>query len=122
MAATAAGTCTTAISTMMQDRHGWMFDRALSALLDDLHDRGLLETDADRRRGRVRAHAEDQRPRGPRPLEHLCYSALLAGGGVHGGPVIGTSDRRGEHPVDRPVTRPTWGPRSSRGSASGPPT
>ena len=29
---------------IMQDRHGWMLDRALSALLDDLHDRGLLDT------------------------------------------------------------------------------
>jgi uncharacterized protein (DUF1501 family) len=30
-----------------------------------------------------------------------CYTALVAGGGVQGGRVIGTSDRRGEHPVDR---------------------
>ena len=29
---------------VMQDRHGWMLDRALSALLDDLHDRGLLDS------------------------------------------------------------------------------
>jgi hypothetical protein len=35
--------------------------------------------------------------------EH-CYSALLAGGGVAGGRVVGSSDRCGEHPADRPVT------------------
>ena len=35
--------------------------------------------------------------------EH-CYSALLAGGGIHGGRVIGSSDARGGHPHDRPVT------------------
>jgi uncharacterized protein (DUF1501 family) len=35
---------------------------------------------------------------------NTCYSALLAGGGVRGGQIIGASDRRGEHPVDRPVT------------------
>ena len=29
---------------VMQDCHGWMFDRALSALLDDLDRTGLLET------------------------------------------------------------------------------
>jgi uncharacterized protein (DUF1501 family) len=35
---------------------------------------------------------------------NTCYSALVAGGGVRGGQVVGSSDRRGEHPVDRPVT------------------
>jgi hypothetical protein len=29
---------------IMQDRHGWMLDQALSALLDDLRDRRLLES------------------------------------------------------------------------------
>jgi uncharacterized protein (DUF1501 family) len=29
---------------IMQDRHGWMLDRALSALLDDLDARGLLDS------------------------------------------------------------------------------
>jgi uncharacterized protein (DUF1501 family) len=33
-----------------------------------------------------------------------CYSALLAGGGVQGGRIIGASDRRGEQPADRPFT------------------
>ena len=33
-----------------------------------------------------------------------CYSALLAGGGVPGGRVVGASDRRGEQPADRPAT------------------
>src|SRR5262249_36229684 len=35
--------------------------------------------------------------------EH-CYSALVAGGGVRGGRVIGESDARAERPHDRPVT------------------
>jgi hypothetical protein len=35
--------------------------------------------------------------------EH-CYSAFLAGGGVRGGRAIGSSDARGEHPRDLPVT------------------
>ena len=32
-----------------------------------------------------------------------CYSVALAGGGVQGGRVIGSSDSRGGYPVERPV-------------------
>ena len=35
--------------------------------------------------------------------EH-CYSALVAGGGVRGGRVVGASDARGEHPRECPLT------------------
>ena len=88
---------------IMQDRHGWMFDKALSALLDDLQDRRMLETTL------VIAVGEFGRtPRindkAGRDHWNLCYSALLAGGGVHGGRAVGASDRRGEHPADRPAT------------------
>ena len=33
-----------------------------------------------------------------------CYSALLAGGGIRGGRVVGASDAHGGHPHDHPVT------------------
>jgi uncharacterized protein (DUF1501 family) len=33
-----------------------------------------------------------------------CYSALMAGGGVRGGQVVGASDDRGEYPASRPLT------------------
>jgi uncharacterized protein (DUF1501 family) len=33
-----------------------------------------------------------------------CYSALLAGGGVAGGRVLGTSDAKAAHPADTPLT------------------
>ena len=33
-----------------------------------------------------------------------CMSVLLAGGGIQGGQVFGSSDRRGEYPAHRPVT------------------
>ena len=33
-----------------------------------------------------------------------CFSALVAGGGMKSGIVIGESDARGEHPASRPVT------------------
>ncbi|MBX9622340.1 MAG: DUF1501 domain-containing protein, partial [Gemmataceae bacterium] len=33
-----------------------------------------------------------------------CWTALVAGGGVQGGRVVGASDRLGGEPKDRPVT------------------
>jgi uncharacterized protein (DUF1501 family) len=33
-----------------------------------------------------------------------CYSLLLAGGGVHGGTIYGSSDRIGAYPASDPVT------------------
>ena len=88
---------------IMQDRHGWMFDRALSALLDDLHDRGLLESTLVVAVGEFGRTPKINEKAG-RDHWNTCYSALVAGAGVRGGRVIGASDRRGEHPVDRAVT------------------
>ena len=88
---------------IMQDRHGWMLDRALSALLDDLHDRGLLESTLVVAVGEFGRTPKINEKAG-RDHWNTCYSALVAGAGVRGGRVIGSSDRRGEHPADRPVT------------------
>jgi hypothetical protein len=88
---------------IMQDCHGWMLDQALSALLDDLHDRGLLETTLIVVVGEF-GRTPKINDRAGRDHWNTCYSALLAGGGVRGGRIIGASDRRGEQPVDRPVT------------------
>jgi len=88
---------------IMQDRHGWMFDQALSALLDDLGRRGLLETTLVVAVGEFGRTPKINNKAG-RDHWNLCYSGLIAGGGVQGGRVIGASDRRGEHPADRPVT------------------
>ena len=43
-------------------------------------------------------------PRGGRDHWPGCWSILLAGGGVKGGQVIGSSDSTGAEPKDRPVT------------------
>jgi uncharacterized protein (DUF1501 family) len=79
------------------------FDRAFSALLDDLSDRGLLDTTL------VLAVGEFGRTpylnsRGGRDHWPGAWSALLAGGGVRGGQVIGATDALGGEPKDRPVT------------------
>jgi hypothetical protein len=88
---------------IMQDRHGWMFDRALSALLDDLQARGLFETTLVVAVGEF-GRTPKINDRSGRDHWNLCYSALLAGGGVQGGRVVGSSDKRGEQPLDRPAS------------------
>lgn len=88
---------------IMQDRHAWMLDRALSALLDDLQDRGLLESTLVVAVGEFGRTPKINEKAG-RDHWNLCYSGLVAGAGVPGGRVIGASDRKGEHPSDRPCT------------------
>jgi uncharacterized protein (DUF1501 family) len=88
---------------IMQDRHGWMLDRAMSALLDDLADRGLLDSTLVVAVGEFGRTPKINEKAGRDHWNH-CYSAVLAGGGVPGGVVIGASDRRAEHPTDQPVS------------------
>ncbi|HLJ09997.1 MAG TPA: DUF1501 domain-containing protein [Planctomycetaceae bacterium] len=87
---------------------GWCLprlDEALSALLIDLDERGLLE-----RTLVVVAGEFGRTPRinavGANPgRQHwpTCYSAILAGGGIRGGAVYGASDKIGAYVKDRPV-------------------
>ncbi len=76
------------------------FDRAASALLTDLAARGRLEqtlvvflTEFGRT-PRIRGAGRDHFPN--------CYSVALAGGGIRGGRVYGSSDRIGATPRDLP--------------------
>jgi hypothetical protein len=78
-------------------------DRAYSALLEDLGQRGLL--------GETLVVMTGEFGRTPRinntqGREHWgpCYAALLAGGGVRGGQVYGASDATGAYPRDNPVS------------------
>ncbi|WP_083670070.1 DUF1501 domain-containing protein [Singulisphaera sp. GP187] len=77
-------------------------DQAFSALLDDLQQRGLLETTlvvATGEFGRTpRLNAAGGRDHWP-----SVWSAVLAGGGTQGGQVIGASDKIASTPSDRPV-------------------
>jgi hypothetical protein len=86
---------------------GWClprFDEALSALLVDLKDRGLLE--------RTLVVVVGEFGRTPRIIpgefpgrQHWpsCYPAILAGCGIRGGAVYGESDKIGAYVKDRPV-------------------
>jgi hypothetical protein len=88
---------------IMQDRHGPWLDRTLSTLLEDLHERGLLATTLVIAVGEFGRSPKINDKAGREHWEH-CYSALVAGGGTRGGRVVGQSDRRAEHPFERPTT------------------
>jgi hypothetical protein len=92
------------------DHHGQVFDgcrrqlpaldAAIASLVDDLHERGLSE--------RVLVIVWGEFGRTPRinrqaGRDHWpgCMSAVVAGGGLRMGQVIGASSRRAEAPVDR---------------------
>ena len=68
-----------------------MFDRAYSALLDDLHQRGLLDSTLVVAMGEF-GRTPQLNSRGGRDHWPGVWSILLAGGGVRGGQVIGSSD------------------------------
>ena len=80
-----------------------MFDAAYAALLDDLAQRGMLDTTLVVAVGEF-GRTPQLNPRGGRDHWPGCWSALLAGGGVRGGRVVGASDATGSEPRDRPVT------------------
>jgi hypothetical protein len=85
------------------------FDRAFAALIADLHERGLLESTllivssemgrhprvGDRRSGGAKGAGRDHWTN--------CMSILMAGGGIRGGQVYGSSDKIAAYPADRPV-------------------
>ena len=81
------------------------FDRAFAALLDDLERSGRLDSTlvvAAGEFGRTpRINASGGRDHWPG-----VWSVALAGGGVRGGQVVGSSDHHAAEPADRPVTLP----------------
>lgn len=83
---------------LLQDTHGPIFDRAFSALLDDLKARGLTSSTlvvAMGEFGRTpRINNRAARDHWPR-----CYFSLWSGGGVEPGRVIGVSDKYAEDPL-----------------------
>jgi Protein of unknown function (DUF1501) len=88
---------------VMQDRHAPWLDQAYSALIGDLAERGLLDTTLVVAIGEFGRTPRINEKAGRDHWEH-CYSALVAGGGVRGGRVIGASDARAERPRERPLT------------------
>jgi hypothetical protein len=86
----------------MRDIVAPMYDKGYGALLEDLEERGLLQSTL------VCNLAEFGRtprvnPAGGRDHWPQCWSVYFAGGGVQGGRVIGRSDPIGGYPAERPV-------------------
>ncbi|RLS39619.1 MAG: DUF1501 domain-containing protein, partial [Planctomycetota bacterium] len=79
-------------------------NRAYSALLEDLSDRGLLDTTLVAWTGDF-GRTPVINGNSPPGRDHWAsvYSAVLAGGGIRGGQVYGKSDRLAAEPVDNPV-------------------
>ena len=77
-------------------------DRAISALLDDLEERGLLDSTL------VAVYSEFGRTpkindKGGRDHWNQVCSVMLAGGGLKRGVVVGSSTKAGDVPKDRPT-------------------
>ena len=93
------------------DHHGTIFpqckamlpplDDAIATLVEDLHDRGLAE--------RVLVLVWGEFGRSPRisggGRDHWpgAMSAMMAGGGLKMGQVVGATNRKGEYPAERPL-------------------
>jgi hypothetical protein len=88
-----------------------IYDRAVTALVEDLHARGLTRkvllvvTGEFGRSPRI--SKADGGPKGPRlGREHWpqSMSVLVCGGGMGHGQVVGSTDKLGTHPYDSPLT------------------
>jgi hypothetical protein len=79
------------------------FDQGLSALIEDLEARGLLESTLVVVMGEFGRTPKINND-GGRDHWPDCYSVLFAGGGVQGGAVYGSSDKIGAYPASDPVT------------------
>jgi hypothetical protein len=81
-------------------------DRGFSTLLDDLHQRGLLDSTIVWWGGEFGRGPKIQQGapwNGGRSHYGKCFSHVVAGGGFQGGQVVGTSNEKGLEVADRPV-------------------
>jgi hypothetical protein len=89
---------------MLREHRCPVFDHSTSALIEDLHARGLLESTLVLAIGEFgrspRIGAATTNNVGPGGRDHWpnCYSCLIAGAGIRGGAVYGESDRHAAFP------------------------
>ncbi|OWK43650.1 DUF1501 domain-containing protein [Fimbriiglobus ruber] len=100
----------TGLSTRMKNQSAPMLDAGVSALIEDLDQRGLLqdtlvvavgEFGRSPRRGvstSGNSNSDDGRDHWP-----YCYTAITAGAGIKRGLVYGKSDKTGSAPIENPV-------------------
>ena len=80
-----------------------ILDQSLSALLEDLDQRGLLESTVVIVSGEF-GRTPVVNPSAGRDHWPDCWSLLLGGGGIQGGQIIGASDKDGAYVAERPVS------------------
>lgn len=79
-------------------------DQALSAVLSDLEDRGMLADTLVIWTGEFGRRPQITASNAGREHHPWCYSGLLAGGGVRGGAIYGASDEIARFPREKPVS------------------
>ena len=79
------------------------FDAAFATLMDDLHQRGLLESTLVVVSGEF-GRTPKVNPNAGRDHWPQVFSVVLAGAGIRGGQVYGSSDAVGGEPKDNPVS------------------
>jgi hypothetical protein len=80
-----------------------LLDRSLSALLEDLDQRGLLETTLVLVMGEF-GRTPNLNPQLGRDHWPDCWSLAIGGGGIRGGQVIGASDQRAAYVAERMIS------------------
>jgi hypothetical protein len=86
-----------------RDVVGPTYDMAYTALLDDLSERGLLDSTLVVSMGEF-GRTPKINPSGGRDHWPHCFTIQMAGGGIRGGEIYGSSDATGAEPRDRPVS------------------
>lgn len=79
-------------------------DRALSALIEDLEQRGMLDETIIAWVGEFGRRPQITKNNAGREHWPFCYNGLLAGGGIRKGFVYGSSDRHAAYPSTDPVS------------------
>ena len=82
-----------------RDRLVPVLDQTLAALLEDLEQRGLLESALVLVMGEF-GRTPHHNPNGGRDHWSHCWSMVMGGGGIRGGQVIGASDEKGAYLAD----------------------
>ncbi|MBM79471.1 MAG: hypothetical protein CMJ78_02610 [Planctomycetaceae bacterium] len=88
---------------LLQDRHCPIFDRAFSALVDDLDQRGMFEDTLLVAMGEFGRTPRISKRASREHWQH-CYFSIWAGAGIQPGRCIGQSDAKAEYPVSQPIT------------------